>query len=497
MVEEYFRLLRSRQRRDRWFSLYVLVLFGSLYGIPLALSAGTLLAGWISAADADGGSALVGAGIYVAGTGTVMLAGSLKGPMVNDPFAVWLMQLDGKQPPAIIWRLMRGRIPTFFAVSLMLAVVVLLAFMYGMGLGQGQGVGLVLCLLVSVTATASWVIGQLSTGTPQAAHLPAHVTLAGVMMAIAGLSPSVGEVISLNTGGPAAGGLSGLVAVVAVLALVWVSMLCIVVRRVDLGTVRLIVANGRARDMQAFVGDYASVRTGRQELPVRVGRQSRFASAGPVQSLRIQRLRRIRGASGRVVIVGLCSAAALVWGAHLLSFRGSGSTLSFFAGGLLVYSMWKSIGSNLALARELSARRPVLGWRLPTAVWRLNRDVLWMAGLFAFAVFAVCAIAQGMSSQPGYAIAAGTAVGLAFLASSAEDLAPPQHGRVPYSVPSPFGDLGGVLFVVSSFSELVVLACCMAAVWGAAAISMPALFTVAFLCVACLLTFIATRLIQR
>lgn len=117
VTDLYQQVVRQRWGSFRVYVLYLVLFFGGLYGVSTSVALGTGLAESWNSGQLHTASAVTVLGVMLAALGAVMLLGAVMGPMLGEPFAVWLQDVQGREPPVIAWRMMRGKLCGAFACA--------------------------------------------------------------------------------------------------------------------------------------------------------------------------------------------------------------------------------------------------------------------------------------------------------------------------------------------------------------------------------------------
>lgn len=186
MRDLYRQTVRQDWDSSRVYVLYLVMFFGGLYGVSNSVALGTGLAESWNSGQLHAVSGVTVLGVMLAALGAVMLLGAVVGPMLGEPFAVWLQDVQGREPPVIAWRMMRGRLCGAFACALVLGSTVVASFWVQSDRAGGL-LWIVIALLLGVVSLMSgWALGQFLPTTSRARLLPLHLVLTGLLVILVG-----------------------------------------------------------------------------------------------------------------------------------------------------------------------------------------------------------------------------------------------------------------------------------------------------------------------
>lgn len=462
MTDLYQHVVRQRWGSSRVYVLYLVLFFGGLYGVSTSVALGTGLAESWNSGQLHAVSGVTVLGAMLATLGAVMLLGAVMGPMLGEPFAVWLQDVQGREPPAIAWRMMRGKLVGAFACALVLGSLAVTSF-WGQSDRAGGLPWIVIALLLGVVSlTSGWALGQFLPTTSQARLLPLHLVLTGLLVILLGRSAAAESGFSADVLlGPWGVGVLG------PCALVTTTALAVCLRRVSLTELIGIAQTVRGRTAALYIGSYSELDLFGLRIPERRIRHSAFRHVGPVGSLRLTQLRRVTGGAPAAAALTIVMCCTFFWAGRNLDSNTTEAAVWFVVSACLSFGLWRTCGSNLPVARDLAGLRPVVGWSLREAMWKLNRDIVIGGALIAVLVAAVGGAAHGGSFPGGigFSIACGSAVLLSLMASAHADLTAGQTTNPPAASPSPIGDLGGLRFLLSAFQSQIVMLISAVGLW--------------------------------
>lgn len=462
MTDLYQQVVRQRWGSSRVYVLYLVLFFGGLYGVSTSVALGTGLAESWNSGQLHTASAVTVLGVMLAALGAVMLLGAVMGPMLGEPFAVWLQDVQGREPPVIAWRMMRGKLCGAFACALVLGSTVVASFWVQSDRAGGLLWIVIALLLGVVSLTSGWALGQYLPTTSRARLLPLHLVLTGLLVILVGRGAAAESPFSADLFlGPWGVGVLGASALVTTTALV------VCLRRMSLTELIGIAQTVSGRVAALYIGSYSELDVFGLRVPERRIRNSTFRHEGPVGSLRLTQLRRVTGGVPVAATLTTVMCCTFFWAGRSLDSNTTEAAIWLVVSACLSFGLWQTCGSHLPLARDLAGLRPVLGWSLREATWKLNRDIVTGGALVAALVVAVGGAAHGGSFPGGigFSIACGSAVLLSLMASAHADLTAGQSTNPPAASPSPIGDVGGLRFLLSAFQSQIVMLICVTGLW--------------------------------